>query len=92
MCESLHAIFGVELELSACLAEFGAQLSRGKDWNVENLAGTKDLLGSGDDLGELMNRIAELFLKIADAVDVSMAWSQVRLSGGENKVTRWREQ
>jgi hypothetical protein len=38
-------------------------------------------LSSSEDLGELVDRVAELFLKIADAVIASMACSQVRVSG-----------
>jgi hypothetical protein len=68
--EGFHAIFGVKLELGAGLTEFGAQLGRGEDGDVEDLAGAQDFLGCGDDLGELMDWLAEFLLKVADAVDI----------------------
>jgi hypothetical protein len=65
--EGLHTIFGVESELRAGLAEFGTQLGRGEDGDVEDLAGAQDLLGCGEDLGEFVDRVAEFLLKVADA-------------------------
>lgn len=67
------AIGGVEAEFRACLAEFGLQLGRCDNGDVEDLAGFEQLLRGGDDFGELVDGAAEFLLEIADAVRSSLA-------------------
>jgi hypothetical protein len=63
----LDAIGGVEAQLRACLAQACAVLCGCKDGDVEDLTRAEQLLGGCDDLGELVDGGAELFLQVADA-------------------------
>jgi hypothetical protein len=63
----LDAIGDVEAQLRACLAQTCAVLCGCEDGDVEDLTRAEQFLGGSDDLGELVDGGAELFLQVADA-------------------------